>query len=160
MAFKLAVALVTGRRVQALLLGSFPVRFSDRLRRLNEVSRSNAFKAAILARLLDAAPALVPFVLGRLVDCRMPLGELVSDRAALIDHLRENVAGVFHPAGTCRIGMEADRLVVVDTSGRVHGIEGLRVADASIMPSLPAGNTYLPTLMVAEKIAATIRSDR
>jgi choline dehydrogenase-like flavoprotein len=63
---------------------------------------------------------------------------------------------VFHPAGTCRMGAAHDADAVVDTQGRVHGIDGLRVADASIMPSLIAGNTNIPTLMIAEKIAASM----
>jgi 5-(hydroxymethyl)furfural/furfural oxidase len=84
------------------------------------------------------------------------LKTLLTNRAALIAHLHENVAGVFHPAGTCRMGTSTDPLAVVDCAGRVYGIDGLRVADASIMPTVPSGNTHLPTIMVAEKIAATI----
>ena len=51
-----------------------------------------------------------------------------------------------------------DRMAVVDPAGAVHGFEGLRLADASIMPSVPSGNTHIPTVMVAEKIADAIRT--
>jgi choline dehydrogenase len=63
---------------------------------------------------------------------------------------------IFHPVGTCKMGAASDPQAVVDAQGRVHGIGGLRVADASIMPTITSGNTNAPTLMIAEKIAAAI----
>jgi 5-(hydroxymethyl)furfural/furfural oxidase len=51
------------------------------------------------------------------------------------------------------MGISSDREAVVDSNGRVHGVVGLRIADASIMPRVPSGNTHIPTVMVAEKIA-------
>jgi len=81
---------------------------------------------------------------------------LIEDDAALAEHIRQNVAGMFHPVGTCRMGTASDRNAVVDPAGRVHGVSGLRVIDASIMPTVPRGNTNIPTIMVAEKISAAI----
>jgi 5-(hydroxymethyl)furfural/furfural oxidase len=134
------------------------VRFTDRIRRLNQLTRANAIRTRAIAGVLDAVPGLSDIVFGRLTGRRVDLQALVADRDALAGHVRENVAGTFHVSGTCRMGRPDDRDAVVDTQGRVRGISGLRVVDASIMPSVPRGNTNIPTIMLAEKIAAEIRA--
>jgi 5-(hydroxymethyl)furfural/furfural oxidase len=72
----------------------------------------------------------------------------------LLGSIRGAVTGVFHPVGSCRMGPRSDPMAVVDHAGRVHGLHGVRVADASIMPAIPRAGTFLPTVMIAEKIAA------
>lgn len=69
----------------------------------------------------------------------------------IIEHIKKAVETVYHPVGTCKMG--DDRFAVVNDKLQVHGIEGLRVADASIMPTIVAGNTHAPTIMIAEKAA-------
>ena len=109
---------------------------------------------------LDAVPALADFVFGRLTGRRIDLAELVNDKAALAAYVRDNVAGTFHVCGTCRMGKADDPDVVVDNSGRLRGVSGLRVVDASIIPAVPRGNTNIPTIMLAEKIAADMCGER
>ena len=64
---------------------------------------------------------------------------------------------IFHPVGTAKMG--TDKQAVVDSRLRVHGVQGLRIADASVMPTITSGNTNSPTLMIAEKAADMIRED-
>ncbi|MFJ7151561.1 GMC family oxidoreductase [Streptomyces sp. NPDC100445] len=71
--------------------------------------------------------------------------------------LRERVGTYWHPVGTCAMGPAQDPRAVVDGQGAVHGIPGLRVADASVLPTVPAANTQLPVLAVAEMLADTLR---
>jgi len=105
-----------------------------------------------ICRRIAEQPALKPFV----VEEVMPGAKVTSDADMLAD-VRERSVANFHPVGTCRMGHGAD--AVVDPRLRVHGIAGLRVADASIMPSIPAGNTNAPSIMIGEKCAAMVLED-
>jgi len=81
-------------------------------------------------------------------------GNEVTDRAGLIDFIRTKAESIYHPVGTCRMGSDPES--VVDTELKVRGVEGLRVIDASIMPTLVGGNTNAPTVMIAEKASDLI----
>jgi 5-(hydroxymethyl)furfural/furfural oxidase len=154
--YRRMVEITAHERVRALTDTVFPVRFSDRLRRLNQHTAANVIMSSVVAMLLDLVPALSGPVFATLADRRVDLAALVADDAALAEHVGENVGGMFHPVGTCRMGPPNDRMTVVDPAGQLRGFAGLRVADASIMPTLPRGNTNIPTIMLAEKVAATI----
>ena len=154
--FRRAVEVVAHEKVRAMTGVTFPVRFTDRLRRLNRITPANKVQSAVIAALIDLVPPLAGPIFSTLADRRVDLATLVADDDALAAHIRENVAGTFHPVGTCRMGGANDRDAVVDPEGRVRGIAALRVIDASIMPTAPRGNTNIPTIMVAEKISATM----
>ena len=116
----------------------------------------NAIRTRSIAALLDIVPGLGDRVMGAMGGPGGTLAELLSDPARLAAFLRANVSPVAHHSGTCRMGSAEDPMAVVDPHGRVHGIAGLRIADASVMPTVPRGNTNLPTLMVAEKLSDAI----
>jgi 5-(hydroxymethyl)furfural/furfural oxidase len=154
--FRRAVEVLAHEKVRAMTGVTFPVKFTDRLRRLNRITPANKVQSAVIAALIDLVPPLAGPIFSTLADRRVDLATLVADDDALAAHIREHVAGTFHPVGTCRMGGANDRDAVVDAEGRVRGIAGLRVIDASIMPTAPRGNTNIPTIMVAEKISATM----
>jgi 5-(hydroxymethyl)furfural/furfural oxidase len=154
--FRRAVDILAHEQVRAMSGVTFPVKFDDRLRRLNRITAANRIGSAIIAAVIDLVPPLAGPIFSTLADRRADLAALVADDAALSEHIRHNVAGMFHPVGTCRMGAANDRQAVVDPAGRVRGVGGLRVVDASIMPTVTRGNTNIPTLMVAEKISAAM----
>jgi len=157
--FRRCVEILAHDAVRAMTRLTFPVKFNDRLRRLNRITPANKIKSAAIAALVDTVPPLAAPIFGTLADRRVDLAALVGDDEALAEHIRSNVAGTFHPVGTCRMGAAADRDAVTDPAGRVHGLAGLRVIDASIMPTIPRGNTNIPTIMVAEKLADQLLSE-
>jgi 5-(hydroxymethyl)furfural/furfural oxidase len=156
--FRRAVEILAHENVRAMSGVTFPVKFDDRLRRLNRITTANRIQSAIIAAIIDLVPPLAGPIFSTLADRRVDLATLVEDAVALAEHIRQNVAGMFHPVGTCRMGAAGDRHAVVDAAGRVRGVGGLRVVDASIMPTVTRGNTNIPTLMVAEKISAEMLS--
>jgi choline dehydrogenase len=103
-------------------------------------------KALRIARSIMTAPAMAPFKLGEMA----PGPERVADDD-LIAWVKATAETTYHPVGTCKMGI--DPMAVVDPKLTVHGIHGLRVADASIMPTLTSGNTNAPSIMIGEKAA-------
>jgi len=94
--------------------------------------------------------------LREMVTSELKPGAGVTDRADLEADLRRRLMLIYHPVGTCRMSDDGED-AVVDSELRVHGIDGLRVIDASVMPVIPGGNTNAPTVMVAERGADLIR---
>lgn len=107
--------------------------------------------ARLMNRIMEA-PALAPFR-GREIYG----GASMSD-AQLVQLIRQRADTIYHPVGTCKMG--SDAMAVVDVQLRVHGMEGLRVVDGSVMPTLVGGNTNAPIIMMADKISENILADR
>jgi len=84
-------------------------------------------------------------------------GAAVETDAEIDAWVRAKGETIYHPVGTCRMGVSGDPMAVVDAQCRVQGVAGLRVVDASVMPTLVGGNTNAPTIMIAEKISDAIR---
>ncbi len=117
-----------------------------------EADQRCAVEGIKFARKLAAAPSLQPL----LSEEYRPGLKAITD-ADLLEFAREQGATIFHPVGTCKMG--ADSMAVVDDRLRVHGVEGLRVVDCSIMPTLTSGNTHAPAVMIAEKASDLILED-
>jgi choline dehydrogenase len=109
--------------------------------------------AELIARLLSTSP------LADLVDPVPGKTPVWRDRDGLRAWVRDRVETCFHPSGTCRMGPAGDPEAVVDHAGRVHGVAGLRVADASVFPTIPRANIHCTVVAVAEKLADAIRRD-
>jgi choline dehydrogenase len=112
--------------------------------------RRDMLEASKFLRRLSAAPSLAAII----ADEIQP-GAAVQSDAEFVEDIRQRASTVFHPVSTCRMGPDATS-DVVDSQLAVHGLDGLRVADASIFPGLTSGNTNAPTIMVAEKAADMI----
>jgi len=116
----------------------------------HETDLARMVEATQHARLLSRIPPLAGFVTGAELAPGPAIGD--HDSAGLARSVRERVSSYHHPVGTCAMGPEPDDGAVVDARGAVHGISGLWVADASVMPAIPAANTNLSTIVVAERI--------
>lgn len=115
--------------------------------------RHTAIRGLELVReLADTAP------MRKMIKREVRPGPQASTREQLLAYIKETGHTCWHPAGTCRMG--DDEGAVVDAHLRVRGVDGLRVVDASVMPSLPSSNTNIPTIMVAERAADLLRESR
>jgi choline dehydrogenase len=112
-----------------------------------DYDRRMMLECARLAREIYAQPAFTPFTSEEILP-----GKQMQSDVELMDFIKRKAETIYHPIGTCKMGDDA--LAVVNHKLRVHGLEGLAVVDASIMPTLVSGNTNAPAIMIAEKYAA------
>lgn len=131
----------------------FPASFSPRIKALSRVSDFNRVLTAVLAQGLDVPQPLRHWLLKTFMLNGVSFRDILASDAQLEAFVDQHVFGVWHPSGTCRIGMDPAAGAVVDPQGKVFGMDNVWVADASVMPRLPTANTNIPTLMIAEKIS-------
>jgi 5-(hydroxymethyl)furfural/furfural oxidase len=134
----------------------FPISYSDRARKYAVYNRRNAVETWIGARLMDSAAPLRRLMINTLMADGPTIADLESDPEAMSSWIRRSVLGHYHASCTCRMGAPDDPKAVTDPSGRVYGVTSLRIADASLFPAVPCANTNFPTIMVGEKMAATV----
>jgi len=149
-----------------LLVGLLKPRSRGRLRlRATDPAAAPIIEVGLLTHPDDLASLAAGIRVARRLARTSPLADLLGEERfpgvavaqegpGLEEAVRAGVDVYFHPVGTCRMGRAGDPLAVVDAGGRVHGLDGLWVVDASIMPTTPAAGANLPTIMVAERCAA------
>ncbi len=142
--------------MQAVASDAFPASYSDKVRQAGVINRKNKLLTDALAKLLDGPAPLRSTLIRKLIMEEFTLDGVLRDEDQLEAFCRKAAVGVWHASCTCRMGDADDPMAVTDPAGRVRGVEGLRVVDASIFPVVPRANTNFPTLMTAEKCAQAV----
>src|ERR1700733_6444766 len=139
--------------LQAITSDPFPASFTDKIRQVGTYNIKNQILTRIGATLMDGPALLRKFIVQRFIMESAELVNALQDDDALETYIRRAAVGVWHCSCSCRMGAEDDPMAVTDRAGRVRGVHGLCVVDASIFPVVPCANTNFPTMMAAEKIA-------
>lgn len=154
--FKLMAAVQMTDALRQVTDAPFPAAYSDRVRQIGVVNTKNKWLTRLIATMLDGPAALRRYMIDNYVVEGFTFDQVINDDDALEAFVRKAAIGVWHASCTCRMGRDDDPMAVVDTQGRVRGVQGLRVVDASIFPVVPCANTNFPTLMTAEKISDAV----
>ena len=145
--------LVGQEPLRSTALDPFPSAYSSSAQAIAQLTLVNAAITKIGAMMLDGPASLRRRFILSFITGGKTLEGLTASNSDLEAYVRENVSVGWHACGTCRMGAEADPAAVVDPLGRVRSLNGLWVADASIMPEIPRSNINIPTVMLAEKIS-------
>ena len=152
-AFRRLGAMQISAALSAATSDPFPASYTEKVRKIGVVTARNKRITDVIAKLLDGPAWLRRYVIERVIVEGYRFDQLMRDDEALEDFIRKAAIGVWHATCTCRMGAADDPMAVTDNEGRVRGVAGLRVVDASLFPCVPCANTNFPTLMTAEKIA-------
>ena len=144
--------------MQSVTTNPFPASYSDKVRQVGLLSRKNKLLTDVFAKMLDGPAAIRDYLIKNYVMEGVTIHDMLTDDEKLEAFVRKASVGVWHASCTCRMGAADDPMAVTDNAGRVRGVEGLRVVDASIFPVVPSANTNFPVLMTAEKCADAILS--
>jgi 5-(hydroxymethyl)furfural/furfural oxidase len=155
--FRKMAALQLSAPVVAVTDKPFPASYSDRVRKIGVVNAKNKVLTSIAAAMMDGPAMLRHYIIDNFVVEGFTFENVMNDADALEAFVRKAAIGVWHASCSCRMGRDDDPMAVVDTQGRVKGVQGLRVVDASIFPVVPCANTNFPVLMTAEKIAEAMQ---
>ncbi len=142
--------------LQAVTSDAFPASFTDKIRRVGTYNTKNRILTRIGATLMDGPEFMRQFIIRGFIMEHAGLVRALQDDEALETYIKRAAVGVWHCSCSCRMGAADDPMAVTDQEGRVRGVHGLRVVDASIFPVVPCANTNFPTMMTAEKIADDI----
>jgi 5-(hydroxymethyl)furfural/furfural oxidase len=155
--FRKMAVLQMSAPVRAVTDKPFPASYTDRVRKIGVVNAKNKILTSIAAALMDGPALLRHYMIDTFVVEGFTFDDVMNDDEALEAFVRKAAIGVWHASCSCRMGRADDPVAVVDMEGRVKGVQGLRVVDASIFPVVPCANTNFPTLMAAEKIAEAMQ---
>ncbi|MBN8986713.1 MAG: GMC family oxidoreductase N-terminal domain-containing protein [Rhizobiales bacterium] len=155
--FRKMAAVQMSEAVRAVTDKPFPASYTDRVRKIGVVNTRNRILTKIAAALMDGPAALRSYMIDNFVVEGFTFEQVINDDEALEAFVRKATIGVWHASCSCRMGRADDPMAVVDNQGRVKGVQGLRVVDASIFPVVPCANTNFPVLMSAEKIAQAMQ---
>jgi len=130
--------------------------FPERVQMLNRMSPVNRVRFKLAALMLDGPRTVRDLLMRKMMNGGFTVDEVLADDAKLQGWIDEAVYGSWHVGGTCRMGAAGDPLAVVDPAGCVIGVDGVRIADASIMPTPIRATTNLTAIMIGEKLADAI----
>ncbi len=156
-AFLLGAEILTDPLLDGHCGPAFPTSYSPRAIKVAGPGLFNQVQRGLLAAMLDYAGPTRSWMIHSVITLGLEIRNLVKDDTALTEFIQASVGGVWHASGTCRMGARDNPDAVTDGAGRVYKVEGLRVCDASLMPTIPRANTNTPTIMMAERIADLIK---
>ncbi len=139
-----------------IAIDPFPSAWNARAKSVSTISTRNHVLTSLVALLMDGPSWLRKIVVRRVITQGVSLDDLVAADAKLEAYVMNNVMGNWHPTSTCRMGEAGDPMAVTDSAGRLRGVSGVCIGDASIMPFCPKANTNIPTIMLAEKLSDSI----
>jgi 5-(hydroxymethyl)furfural/furfural oxidase len=142
--------------LKAVTSDAFPASFTDKIRQVGTYNTKNRILTSIGATLMDGPSFLRQAIIRGFIMESAGLVRALEDDDSLETYIKRATVGVWHCSCSCRMGADDDPMAVTDHQGRVRGVYGLRVVDASIFPVVPCANTNFPTMMAAEKIADEI----
>jgi 5-(hydroxymethyl)furfural/furfural oxidase len=158
-AFKRIYRLMESEPVRSVTNGWFLAGYTDEVRALQVKSLANWFKVIGAATLMDMSPATRAWLYRYRFGSAEKLHRMAKDDQAIEEWVKSSVWSGWHVSGTCRMGPDGDPLAVLDDRLRVRGVSGLRVVDASVMPTIVRANTNISTIALAEKASDIIIDD-